>query len=231
MAKFLLRKQAIELRLQGHTYSQIKDELGLAKSTLSDWLKNLPLTKDQFNLLLKNRDLSKDLQIERFRQTAKNKREQRFKKTLLKQREDLLPLSKKELFIAGIFLYWGEGSKQRGRVCISNTNPQVIQFALYWMTNVLEIPVEKLRILLHLYNDMDVIEETNFWSGSLGIDKKQFCPPYIKKSTRQSLSYKSFGHGTCNLMVFNTELSEKIAMSIKAIADVYGEKSESLWYN
>lgn len=231
MAKTALRREAIKLRLQGYTYGQIRGELNLAKSTLSDWLKNLPLSEEQLNLLLKNRNNSRDVRVERFRQTAKNKRLLRLTNIFNEQKKELLPLSKRELLIAGLLLYWGEGNKQRGRVAISNTDPKVIQFALYWLDKAFEIPKSKMRILLHLYSDMNIEEETCFWSQILRIPTEQFNKPYIKKTTRQGLTYKSFGHGTCNLICLNSALAEKIAMSIKALAEHCGAKSEMFWYN
>lgn len=231
MAKVTLRAEAIKLRLEGHTYSQIKRELGLAKSTLSDWLRNLPLSKKQLDLLTKNRGISEDGRIERFRETARNKRILKLTKILNTQRKKLLPLSQRELFIAGVFLYWGEGSKQRGKLAISNTDPRVINFALYWMNKILEIPKSKISILLHLYSDMNIEEEINFWSQVLNMPKEQFKSPYIKTSTRSGLSYKGFGHGTCNIICFDASLAEEIAMSIKAIAEFYGAKSDLFWYN
>lgn len=231
MAKKLLRAEAIKLRLQGYTYGQIRRELNVAKSTLSDWLKNLPLPEDTLKLLSKNRGMSKDIRTERFRQTYHDKLISRLNRVLEFQRKEILPLTKKELFLTGIFLYWGEGSKQRGRVSISNTDPRVILFSLYWMTKSLKIPKKKIKIRLHLYSDMDIGEEIAFWSNTLRIPREQFTPPYIKKTTREGLSYKSFGHGTCNLICCDTGLSEKIAMSIKAIAGHYGANSELFWYN
>lgn len=231
MANKVLHAEAIRLRLQGYTYGQIKRELNLAKSTLSDWLRNLPLSEEQLGLLSKNRNISRDIRIEKFRQTALNKRISRLNKIFIRQERKLLPLSRKELFIAGVFLYWGEGSKDRGRVAISNTDPRVIKFAIYWMNKILKVPRRKMNILLHLYSDMNTQEETDFWSQILGIPKEQFKPPYIKKTTRQGLAYKSFGHGTCNLICFDMNLSEKIAMSIKAVAEYYGAKSDLFWYN
>lgn len=231
MAHVRLREEVIKLRLDGYTYAQIKRILDVPKATLSDWLRNLPLSKEQFELLSKNRELNRELGREKFRENAKNKRLVRLKEILKKQSEEILPLSDRELFIAGLFLYWGEGSKRRGRVCISNTDPRVIIFALYWMVSILKVPREKIRILLHLYNDMDINEETSFWSKTLNIPEDQFSSPYIKKTTREGLSYKSFGHGTCNLNYFDMDWSEKIAMSIKAIAGFYGAESELFWYN
>ncbi len=43
------------------------------------------------------------------------KRERRLKRQYNDVRKMLLPFSKRELFIAGLFLYWGEGGKtERG---------------------------------------------------------------------------------------------------------------------
>ncbi len=142
-----------------------------------------------------------------------------------------MPLTKKELFLAGLFLYWGEGDKKSGRVCISNTDPRIVKFALYWMINVLKIPRKKIKVGLHLYKDMSVEESINFWSKHLNIPKQQFNKPYIKSTNRAGLTYKSFGHGTCKLYVGSVVLSEMMAMSIKAISDQYGDKDEIFWYN
>lgn len=231
MANRILREEVIKLRLQGYTYGQIKRSLGVAKSTLSDWLRNLPLSKEQMELLSINRYRSKELGREKQRETFKNKRLNRLIKILARQQYELLPLSEKELFLAGIFLYWGEGEKRHGIVSISNTDPRVIKFTLYWMTRSLKIPKDRVKIGLHLYKDMDIGEAVNFWSNSLDIPKNQFIKPYIKKTNREGLTYKSYGHGTCRLYVGNTQLSEKIAMSIKTISDKYGAKSEIFWYN
>lgn len=231
MANSVLRGEAIKLRLRGYTFGQIKRELGVAKSTLSGWLRNLPLSEDQLLLLSKSRAVSRDVRIERFRQTAKNKWINRLKDRLSEQEKDLLPLTEKEIFLAGVFLYWGEGSKQRGVVAISNTDPRVIKFALYWMTKILGVPKEKVYVRLHLYSDMDQNLEKTFWSQALDVSESQFKSSYIKKTTREGITYKSFGHGTCNLMCFSVPLSEKIAMSIKAISEFYGAKSDKFWYN
>ncbi|MBI2011257.1 helix-turn-helix domain-containing protein [Candidatus Daviesbacteria bacterium] len=231
MSKIFLREQAIKLRLRGKTYGQIKKELGVSKSTLSDWLKRLPLNKTQQVKLLKNKMLSRDLSREKFIETFKSKRLFRLKQVFEKQVKELLPLSKKELFLAGVFLYWGEGEKKHGRFSISNTDPRVIKFALYWMTKVLGVPKNSIKVRLHIYKDMNFEEVTNFWSNHLNLPKNQFGGPYIKDSTREGLIYKSFGYGTCQIYTHRVNLSEKIAMSIKAVSNYYGVKDEIFWYN
>ncbi len=190
-----------------------------------------PLTRQQLIALAKNKQNSRDLAREKFIATFKKRRLEHLRKVLDQQSTKLLPLTPKELLIAGLFLYWGEGAKKRGTVSISNTDPRVVKFALYWMVEILKIPIEKVRVNLHVYKDMNVEEVIEFWSKKLDIPRSQFMKPYTKKTNRSGLSYKSFGHGTCRLYAGNTKISEEIAMAIKSIAEYYGEKSELFWYN
>jgi len=106
MARILDREKAIQLRLKDKSYSQIKAELGISKSTLSGWLRNYPLSEERIREL---RDHSSQ-RIERFRETMRKKHEVRLRAVYEEQKKVLLPLTKREFFIAGLFLYWGEGS-------------------------------------------------------------------------------------------------------------------------
>jgi hypothetical protein len=231
MSKIVLREKAVSLRLEGQTYRQIREELGVSKSTLSLWLQKLPLTELQIEVLSKNKERSKELSREKFRNTCLQKRITRLRGVYEEQSRELLLLSEKELFLSGLFLYWGEGEKRHGIVSISNTDPRVVKFALIWMTKSLKISGKKIKIQLQLYKDMNVQESIVFWSKSLNIPANQFYKPYIKKTNREGLTYKTFGYGTCKIVYCSVELSEKIAMSIKAISDNYGAKTEAFWYN
>lgn len=165
------------------------------------------------------RDVS-EVRIENYRETMRKKRER--KRNIYYQEEMLkiLPLSKKELFLTGLFLYWGEGGKTlRHTLSINNTDPSVLKFALYWMREALDIPQNKIQVYLHFYSDMVIEEELSFWSRELNMPRSLFSKPYIKKSSKNSLDQKGFWHGTCGLRVYNTEIKEKILMAIKVISD------------
>ncbi|MCL5439198.1 MAG: helix-turn-helix domain-containing protein [Patescibacteria group bacterium] len=230
MTRIIDRQKAIRLRKQGKTYSEIKKELKISKSTLSDWLSNFYLTNEQLKLLEKSIKRKKELAIEKYRGTMHSKRETRLEKIYDIQKRTILPLLKKELDIAGLFLYWGEGNKNlQGPVSINNTDPQVLLFTLYWLTKIIMVPKEKIKVYIHLYADMNIKKEINYWSTTLNISLSQFNKPYIKKSKRIDLDQKGFGHGTCALVVNNVRLKEKILMSIKVIADYYSRLN--LCYN
>lgn len=221
MAHTELHRKALELRNQGKSYSQIRSEIGVSKSTLSDWLKKFPLSREQIRLL---RDLS-EVRIEKYRQTMKLKRENKLNGYFEEEKRRLLPLSERELFLAGLFLYWGEGGKsQRHTVSINNTDPTVIKFALYWMVKCLKIPKGEIHVFLHLYNDMDFLSEIMFWSKELQIPISNFDRPYIKESTRTSLDQKGFGHGTCGVRTCDTVIKERLMMGIRAVAEYYEAK-------
>ena len=220
MARFKDSEKALSLRKQGMSYSQIKKILKVSKGTLSLWLRDYPLSKQRIREL---RDWNEQ-RIERFRETMRKKRENRLKKFYEEQKKSLLPFSKRDLFLAGLFLYWGEGKKSgnNAQVSISNSDPSVVNFFITWLTKSFDILKKDLRVQLHLYKDMEIEKEICFWSNVLDIPKEQFYNPYIKKSSLKRINHKGgFDHGTCNVMIGNARLLEKILMAIKVIADKY----------
>jgi len=219
MARFRDREKSLLLRKQGMSYSQIKKILKVSKSTLSLWLRDFPLSKRRMREL---RDWNEQ-RIEKFRETMREKREKRLKEIYKAQKKSLLPLKNRELFMIGLGLYWGEGTKYRkDGLSISNSDPAVIKFFIHWLNKNLGITKKKLRVLLHLYNDMNINKEILYWSRILKIPLKQFNSPYIKKSSSKRINHKGgFGHGTCNVTVNSAALAEKTFMGLKVISDQY----------
>ena len=230
MASRYLRDKAITLRKLGKTYGEIKVALGVPKSTLSGWLSNYPLTAEQIKILESNRYSRKLAAVEKTTLIKLAKRKGRLQETYDKEEERLIPLTERELYLCGLFLYWGEGVKgMRTGVSLNNTDPQVVKFYYYWLTKVIGVKQEKIKVLVHLYNDMNVEESLSFWSNLLKVPRSQFIKPYIKKSSREGISQKGFGHGTCCIYVYNQYLKEKIMLGLGIIAErVTGLRSRDL---
>lgn len=217
MTRRLDRRKAIELRKQGKTYTFIKKHLGISKSTLSYWLRNIKLTKSQIESIRKN---SIEKRVENYINTRREGRKKIFESYLKNERKNLLPLSERDFLIAGLFLYLGEGGKSDWwTTSISNTNPSIIKFTLFWLKKILKVPKRKIKVHLHLYKDMNLEKEINLWSKITGISKKQFRKPYVKKTSSKNIDYHTFGHGTCNILVENTELKNKIIAAIRIILE------------
>lgn len=230
MARREDRQRAIELRRQGKTYSEIKEELNVPKATLSGWLSDFQLSKDELARLEASIKRRKYLGIEKTRITKKKKRQRRLKRIYEEQKERLLPINKRELYLCGLFLYWGEGMKGlRSGVSLNNTDPKVVKFYYLWLTETLGVPETKIKVVVHLYKDMDIEKTLDYWSRFLNIPVNQFIKPYIKESSRKDIDHKGFGHGTCGLYICDQYLKEKVMLGIEVIAEnITGIKTKDL---
>ena len=108
MARKLDKQKAIKLRDIGYSYSQIKEKIGVSKSTLSDWLRDMPLSDKRIREL---RDFNSE-RIERYRNTMKEKKDKRLREVYKKVSKDIGSFSNREIFLLGLFLHWGRGLKQ-----------------------------------------------------------------------------------------------------------------------
>jgi transcriptional regulator with XRE-family HTH domain len=216
MARKKDKQKALVMRKKGMSYSQIKEKLGISKSTLSGWLQDFPLSEKRI------RELRADspIRIERYRNTMRAKKEARLKVVYKKVSKDIGNLSKRDLFLAGLFLYWGEGTKaSNSSVVLTNTNPAMLKFFIRWL-RLFGIKNKDLKVKLHLYSDMNIKKSLDFWSKELKIPISQFRKSYIKKTSLKSITYKNgFGKGTCCVMFDNRDLWEYIIMGMKYISE------------
>lgn len=213
--------EAIRMRREGASYSQIKEKLNVSKSSLSLWLHDLPLPEKRLREL---RDWNV-VRIERFQNTMRDKRESRRAKVRERAAKDIRTLSHREIIIAGLFLYWGEGGKTVTTcTSLSNTDPTMICFFMRWL-QTLGVSKDCFRVHLHLYTDMNVKAELRYWSKALDLPLSSFRKSYIKTSNRSGLSYpQRFTHGTCNLIYGNRDISEYVLMALDYIRNEFAVK-------
>lgn len=213
--------KALYLRKEGASYSQIRKVVKVSKSSLSLWLHDMPLSKKRLSEL----QGFNEARIEKYRETRRKTRETRRAKVREIAKKDIGSLSKRELFLAGLFLYWGEGGKTKeASTTISNTDPAVILFFMRWL-KLLKVPRDRLRVHVHLYADMDAQKELEYWSKTLKLPLSSFRKPYIKKSNRAGLTYRQkFTHGTCNLVYDNRDVSEYVLQALEHIRSTFAPR-------
>lgn len=219
-----LREQAIKLRLEKESsYSEIRKMLGVPKSTLSNWLRELPLSEERMLKLRRENLKRNEAKIERFRITMREKREEKNREIYKKYQKKFSKFSKNVFFVAGLMLYLGEGSKKDYYViALTNTDPDIINFFVVWLNDFLDIQKEDIKISLHLYENMDIEKENEFWRKKLGLKKSQFYKPWISKLKKASFSYKeSFRHGTCTIHASSGEKKRELMMATKAFVEKY----------
>lgn len=222
MARKKDKQKALVMRKSGMSYSQIKEKLGVSKSTLSGWLYNMPLSEKRI------RELQADspIRIEKYRNTMREKREAKNKIAYENIAKRIGKISDREFLIAGLFLYWAEGSKTKNfSIALTNTNPSMLILFIRWL-RFFDVPKSKLKIHLHLYSDMNIKKQISFWSKTIKIPISQFRKPYIKKTTLSSITYTNgFGQGTCSVILENGPISAQVMMGIQYIQDILLKKS------
>jgi hypothetical protein len=159
---------------------------------------------------------------ERFRNTMRQKRQQRAQEIYALKKEEFSALPKEAEYIAGLMLYLAEGAKRaKYDIQLANTDPDIIKFFARWLTDYLRISKETLHFQLHLYEGMDIEKEENFWQNTLGTPKSQFYKTQIRPLRAGSFSYReSFRHGTCQIRYNDGLRKMELMTAIKAFMDV-----------
>lgn len=220
MAKALLEKhvRALELRKRGWSYSAIKRELGISKSTASNWLNKYPLSHEQLDKL----QFHNEHRIESFRATMARKKQDLFDTAIRNQQNIIGDLTEKELYLCGLALYWGEGGKtQYSSLTFANTDPRMIRFFLEWLRRAICYPDNRIKIKLHLYKDMNIDQEINYWQDITRLSLEHFSRPYIKKTTLRGLTFKTRGHGTCNVVACGLKFARPVFAGMEVLAKKY----------
>lgn len=188
------KRIAIKLRKQGRTYSQILSVLPVAKSTLALWLQSVGLSRKQKQRITEAR-LAASL---RGGKVKKNQRIQRQIRIILKSKAEIRKISKRELFLIGVALYWAEGSKEKeyrpgSPFEFLNMDPKMIKVFIIWLTKICKINRNMLifDIFLHQMHKDRILEVKKYWSKITGFTVKNFQHIYFKKNRLKETNRKN----------------------------------------
>lgn len=217
MTRSIDKLKAITLRKKGMSYSQIKIEMGVSKSTLSGWLSEMPLSKKRINELRAN----SEIRIEKYRMTMQKKKDYRRSIVFQKVSGDI-SCSRNPEFVAGFYLYWGEGTKSAEyTTSLTNTDPSIVKCFVMWLESM-GIKKDLLKVKLHTYSDQNELKLKQFWSKHLGISIQNFNKSYIKTTSAEARTYKGmFNHGTCVVSYHNRDTYEYVMEGIRYLRNIY----------
>jgi len=191
------KEKAIQLRRQGKTYSEILKVVPVAKSTLSIWLQSVDLSKKQKQIITKKRLACS----KKGGEVRKKQRIDKQNKILFEARSQITKISKRELFLIGVILYWAEGSKEKdyypgSSLRFANSDHNMIKLFLYWLE---KIGVRKERISFDIYlhdnNKYRVSDVIKYWALQTGFSEKSFRVYFKKniiKTKRRNISPETY---------------------------------------
>lgn len=197
-AKDDLRAKARDLRLQGLDYEEIVAQLGVSKSSVSLWVRDLPrplrVAPDECARRTSER-------MRRYWPAERQVRAARRAAAGAAAAADIGGLTDREILIAGAVAYWCEGAKNKpyrraDRVTFANSDPELISFFLLFL-DVAGIPHSDLAFQLQIHETADVASAEQFWLALTGARPEQFRKTSLKrhnsKTTRKNTSDGYYG--------------------------------------
>lgn len=200
---------ARKLRLKGFSINEICLSLSLPKSTVSLWVRDIELTASQ-KITLSLKGVRKEI-IEKRRLTRLTRENARRDIITQQAQKAVHSLSRNDLFLIGIALYWAEGSKtRRGIVEFCNSDPKLIRIMLRFFREICKVPKEKFRGHIHLHPHLSSKKAELYWHQQSGIPLSQFFKTSQQHNKASKGKKDSLPYGTFSIYVCSTELFLKI---------------------
>src|SRR5215470_20109097 len=181
-AKDDLRAKARQLREQGLAYNQIAAELGVSKSSVSLWVRDLPRPER-----LSYEECRKRVAegVRRYWAGERAVREAQREAAGAAAAAEIGTLTPRELLIGGAIAYWCEGAKNKSyhrhdRVIFTNSDPALITFFLRFL-DATGIGRNMLVYRVYIHETADVARAECFWLEVTGAEPTQFRRPTLKR--------------------------------------------------
>ena len=174
------KEEAFNLRRIGLSYRDIQKSLGVSRSTLCDWFKNVEWSKHiKSKNVTENSSANKEklLFMQKSRVLKLKALYEDTEKTAIEQ---FNRFKNDTLFIAGLMIYAGEGDKRSpNNSRISNSDFYIHKIFIKFSEKYLNIPKENIKISLIIYPDLNINSCINKWSDELEIPKQNFYKTQI----------------------------------------------------
>ena len=212
------QNRAQALRRSGRTYDEIARELGTAKSTLSIWLKDVPMPSGSTPEAKKQYFLA---HVQAKGAAANHAKKEAMWRELRREAQQaalIYKASDLELATALVsMLYWAEGTKHdKGGLVFTNTDPRLAHLFLTLLRRVYFPDESRLRIRLHLHEYHSQADAVAYWSKLLDIPVVQFQSTYIKKRNPSKKFRQNF-MGICFIKYGDSQMRRKVLSYAYAI--------------
>lgn len=182
MARFELKIKAQKLRTKGLSIKRIARKLNASTSSVSLWTRDIILTKEQMETLEENSRnpfYGNRLKYINKVKADTNRKIKRLQKEGVKQ---IGTLSKRELFLIGATLYWGEGFKKDSQVGFANSDPKMLKLFKRWLYESFGYSVDDLilRVTVNISHKERINEIQKYWSEAIDIPISLFKKPFYQ---------------------------------------------------
>ncbi len=207
---FEYKDAAVALRKAGMSMTLIERKLGIPRSTLSGWFKNIELSEEKRLQLMKNKQDGWAKARANAVKTHNRQKEDRLEEARNKAVEviDQIKFDGPTLDLAFAMLYLGEGAKS-GSTSLASSDPKILKFVLKVLQLNYQITPAMVRCDLHLRADQDPDQLKDYWSNQLGIPLEKFKSVSIDKRSEGKKTYDHY-KGVCVLYCGSIAIQRKL---------------------
>ena len=194
-AKDDLRVKARQLRALGRDYEEIASSLGVAKSSVSLWVRDMPRVP-RFSTPEGKRRSAEGTR--RYWAAQRHVNEAGRAAARAATAAEIGDLTDRELVIAGAIAYWCEGSKNKpgpwnDHVAFTNSDPALIRLFLRFL-EAAGTPQEDITFRVYIHESADVESAQRFWLETTSASPSQFRTPTLKRHNPRTVR-KNVGEG------------------------------------
>ena len=193
---------AVNLRKQGASLKEIAKTIGVAKSSVSLWVRNVEIPLEFLDGL-------KKAQLK-----GGKGRKEKCELVRLKYQEDGMVLASKNepLHLKGCMLYWAEGEKTRNQCSIINTDPDLLKTFVDFIRKYFPDASLKIEIFSYLNNNLSKDEIQQYWTQYLLITDVHRFVVYDSPRGKKEGKHK-YPYGLCKV---------RIAQSTHIVQHIFG---------
>lgn len=208
--------KAFILRREGKSYREISEQLGVAKSTLSNWFLGVDFS-EAIRAELTKKAIKKGRhhlqELNKARGVALKVHYELAEEEALKEMKLYRNVP---LFTAAVAAYWGEGDKlSKHHVRITNTDPKMLKMFLQFLLTLCKADKKRISLALFLYEDLDEDKCKRYWSRQVGLNK--FHKTQVLPSRNKT---KKLPYGTAAIVLTDAYLKRKMNIWIDQLSEM-----------
>lgn len=205
-------------REHGMSIKEIARAVGVARSSVSVWVRDIDLSAEQRAMLARRNPLFN----RQINGAATNSANGRARRLGYQAHGRMLAARGDPFHAAGCMLFWAEGSKRRDAVVFVNSDPEMVRFFLEFVHRYFGVSDRDVRLRCNLFADhlerQREIEQ--FWLDCLGLPRSSLLVSHVNVYSKYSQKKRQnrLPYGTSTLLVHRTHVVQSIYGSIQEYA-------------
>jgi hypothetical protein len=215
------RELARQLRKDlGLSVKEIARRVGVSVSSVSLWVRDVPLTPDQEAAL----DARNPVRNAQRNGAANNAKRCRAVRAAAQDHGRVLARMGEPQFIAGCMLYWAEGAKSRNNVVLVNSDADLLHAFVQFLRDYFGVLDERIAFSVNCFlrNGLSLAEIETWWLTRLGLPPSSLRKAAVNRVS--SASQRKRGHvlpyGTGRIAVHSTFIAQSIYGAIQEYAGI-----------